>query len=243
MSSPSQTSAGIRADSVLKQTGVKSYFRTALSVLPLNEASIRKAAILVLKGGVIAYPTDTVYGLGCDPFNKQAVKKLTKAKGREAKPLPILVSSIRNAFRLGIFDERAKILAEKFWPGQLTIVVRKKPTVHRTVTMGRNSVGIRLPDNPKLRKLIERCGGALVGTSANISGRPACKTAKAVASELGAYTDLILDGGRSPSQSGSTVIDLSSPRKVRVLRTGRISEAHIKRVLREGRQKRFEVKV
>ena len=167
---------------------------------------IGEAARLVHEGGLIAYPTDTVYGLGCNPFDADAVDRLVKAKERVKGSLPVLVSSLAEAERIGEINEVAAALASKFWPGPLTLVVRMRSNLPATVTGGSQLVGLRIPNHETARTLIQESGGAIVGTSANISGRQSLTTAWDVLRELEGRIDLVLDGGPTPLARESTVL-------------------------------------
>jgi len=188
-----------------------------MKVLTANEKTIRIAAQTVRKGGVIVYPTDTVYGLGCDPFNQEAVKRIFTIKGERTKPLPILASNIKEAEKIAHITEKAQKLAEKFWPGPLTMVLLKKPSLLDVVTCGLDSVGVRVPNHPVALELIREAGGLLVGTSANKSGEKPPQTAEEVARQIGEEVDLVLDGGFAPLGESSTIVDLimGTPRILR----------------------------
>src|SRR5437660_143610 len=167
---------------------------------------IGEAARLVHEGGLIAYPTDTVYGLGCNPFDADAVDRLVKAKERVKGSLPVLVSSLAEAERIGEINEVAAALASKFWPGPLTLVVRMRSNLPATVTGGSQLVGLRIPNHETARTLIQESGGAIIGTSANISGHRSLTTAQDVLRELKGRIDLVLDGGPTPLARESTVL-------------------------------------
>lgn len=188
-----------------------------MKVLTANEKTIQIAAQTVKKGGVIVYPTDTVYGLGCDPFNREAVKRIFTIKGERTKPLPILASSIKEAEKIAHITEQAQKIAEKFWPGPLTLILLKKPSLLDAVTCGLDSVGVRVPNHPVALELIREAGGLLVGTSANKSGEKPPQTAAEAASQIGDEVDLILDGGFAPLGESSTIVDLvmGTPRILR----------------------------
>lgn len=188
------------------------------------------AAKVVRRGGLVAYPTDTVYGLGCDPFNPKAVEKLIEAKGRGKKPLPVLVDELSSAERIAVISQKARELAQRFWPGPLTIVVPRKPSLPDVVTFGEPKVGVRVPNLSDTIELIRLSGGALIGTSANKSGAPPPRSAEGVVRELGDKVDVILDGGPSPIGVPSTVIDLSQE-PPRVLREGAVSRRDLEKVL------------
>jgi L-threonylcarbamoyladenylate synthase len=191
---------------------------------------IRQAARLVHEGGLIAYPTDTVYGLGCDPFNSDAVDRLVEAKERVKGSLPILVSSLAEAERIGEINEVAAALASKFWPGPLTLVVRMRSNLPTKVTGDSQLVGLRIPNHETARPLIQESGGAIVGTSANISGHRSPSTAQEVLRELGGRIDLILDGGPTLLGRESTVVRIIGD-AITVLREAAISQDDILKAL------------
>ena len=187
---------------------------------------IKEAAKLVLEGGLVAYPTDTVYGLGCNPFDADAIDRLVKAKERVKGSLPILVSSLQDAERLGEISGSAWRLVNRFWPGPLTLVVRPRMNFPSYVTGDKLLVGLRIPNHDTARRLIDECGGALIGTSANISGRPSLRTAEEVVRELGDRVDLVVDGGPAPLGRESTVVRVLGDEST-VLREGAISRDDI----------------
>jgi len=201
-----------------------------LRILKPSQSSILEAIRVIKIGGLIVYPTDTVYGLGCDPFNTFAVKRLIDAKGQRKKPLPILASDIEHAKIVAEVTDAAEKLARRFWPGPLTIVLKKKPRVPQIVTFGSDTVGVRVPNHPVALELLRRCDGLLIGTSANISGKMPTATAEDAANQLGDKVDLILDGGRAILGKGSTVINLAD-RRFRVERVGPISLKEIESIL------------
>ena len=203
----------------------------ALQNLSTRVRDIEKAASIVKRGGIVAYPTDTVYGLGCDPRNPRAVKRAMHVKGKKReKPFPILVSSSRLADRIAVMDRRAKTLAYSFWPGPLTLVLKSRVRFPNALTLGRKTIAVRCPNNRVALKLIRKCGGLLTGTSANLTGRPPCTNAKMVRRSLGERIDAVLDGGQSPRQVGSTIVRVNS-RGVTILRKGPISDKQVKRAL------------
>jgi L-threonylcarbamoyladenylate synthase len=191
---------------------------------------IEEAAKLVLEGRLIAYPTDTVYGLGCNPFDADAVDRLGKTKERVKGSLPILVSSLKDAERLGEISGLAAILANRFWPGPLTLVVRPRSKVPARIIGDSLLVGLRIPNHETARRLIKECGGALIGTSANISGRPSLRTAKEVLRELEGRVDLVVDGGPASLGRESTVVRVLGDEST-VLRDGAISRDDILKTL------------
>lgn len=191
---------------------------------------IEEAAKLVLEGGLIVYPTDTVYGLGCNPFDTGVVDRLVNAKERVKGSLPILVSSLKDAERLGEINGLAARLANRFWPGPLTLVVPPRTSFPSRVTGDAVLVGLRIPNHEIARRLIKESGGMLIGTSANISGRPSPRTAEEVVSELGDRVDLVVDGGPAPLGRESTVVRIQGE-DYAVLREGAISRDDILKTL------------
>ena len=189
-------------------------------VCRVSEPNIRLAAKVVRHGGVIVYPTDTVYGIGCDPRNGPALTRLCRIKGRENKPLPVLCDSLESASRLIEFNGTSKALAKKHWPGALTIIARLKMKLPRAINQGTGTLGVRVPASTSCVKLISACGGYLVGTSANKSGKPSCRTAQEALEALGEEVDLILDGGMLNARE-STVVRVTDE-EIEVLRMGEV---------------------
>ncbi len=189
----------------------------------LQDLSISRATETLRSGGVVAFPTDTVYGVGADPFQPEAVRKLYQIKGRPIdKPIPILVGSVDDVQRVAqnlptIFGQ----LAEHFWPGELTLIVEAK-ALPAEVTAGGHTVGVRMPDHPLALALLQRYGGAIATTSANKSDEPPATSAAEVRAELGELVGVILDGGQTATRVASTVLDLSVLPPV-ILRHGGIS--------------------
>lgn len=199
-------------------------------IVGISVDDIKEAAKLVLEGRLIAYPTDTVYGLGSNPFDADAVDRLVKAKERIKGSLPILVSSLKDAERLGEIRGSAATLANRFWPGPLTLVVRPRSNFPARITGDTLLVGLRIPNHETARRLIEECGGALIGTSANVSGRPSLRTAKEVLRELEGRVDLVVDGGPASLGRESTVVRVLED-ETTVLREGAISRDDILKAL------------
>jgi L-threonylcarbamoyladenylate synthase len=193
-----------------------------MTVLKATKNNIMVAAQIVRKGGLVVYPTETVYGLGCDPFNIEAVKRILKVKGNRSKPLPILAASIVDADKVAFVSPNGKRLAAKFWPGPLTMVFPKKPNFPDDVTFSLDSVGLRIPDNDVALHLIRLCGGLLIGSSANRTGEEPPRAVQEMSGELKEMVDVVLDGGTAAQGMPSTVADLTSE-KPRILREGTIS--------------------
>ena len=192
------------------------------------EYSIR----LILSGKVVAFPTDTFYGLGADPFNLAAVSEVYRIKGRTAdRPLPLLVASLDQALELTHDPPRLFFtLAEKFWPGPLTLVVPASRRIPLKVTANTGKVGLRWPRAPLAEALITAAARPITGTSANLTERPACTTAAEVDEQIGDTLPLILDGGQTHGELASTVVQIEGERP-RILRLGMVSEAELKEFL------------
>ena len=176
-----------------------------------GECSIQDAAKIVARGGVIAFRTDTFYGLGANPFNTDAIKKIKELKGREdSKPILIVIGDRDQVDRFIANQSKTfGVLAERFWPGPLTLIGNAAPDLPEEITAGTKTVGVRLPNDDQVRALVRACGGALTATSANLSNQPPAKTAEEAREYFGALIDLIVDGGPARTDSPSTVVDVS----------------------------------
>ena len=199
--------------------------------LNCSDENIAIAADGVKKGKIVVYPTDTVYGLGCDPYNDSAVDMIFKIKGRmEGKPLPLLCSSVKDAGRIAKLNEQAMKLAEQFWPGALTLVAELiDDRISGKVSAGTNTIGVRVPNHQCALQLIDNCGGVLVGTSANRSGYSPAKSAEEVLKALDDF-DILLYGGKTPLGIESTALDVSTG-KIALIREGYITRERIERAL------------
>jgi L-threonylcarbamoyladenylate synthase len=197
-----------------------------------DTAAIHEAALLLRQGGLVAFPTETVYGLGADARNVSAVQRIFTAKGRPANH-PLIVH-IADAALLdewaGHVPEAARRLAAQFWPGPLAIILNKKPDVPLAVTGGQDTVALRVPNHPVALQLLRAFGGGVAAPSANRFCRISPTQAAHVAQELGDSVDLILDGGACQVGVESTIVDLSGGQP-RLLRPGHISPAAIGAVL------------
>lgn len=203
-----------------------------LKVEPSNfDHALECATRLITDGKVVAFPTDTVYGLGADPFNLAAITEVFRVKGRAFnRPLPLLVNSLDQAIELtfdppGLFFD----LAGRYWPGPLTLVVPASRLIPLKVTGNTGNVGLRWPRAPVAIGLIAATGRPLTGTSANLTDHPACKTAGEVERQIGGLVSLILDGGPAEDDA-STVLDLTGDHP-RILRHGPIPEEELKELL------------
>ena len=188
------------------------------------EEQIARGVAILRRGGVVAYPTDTLYGLGADITQPAAVEQVFEIKGRpHGMPLPVLLSGPQD---LSLVSDDvpplAWTLAERFWPGPLTLVVPRAPRVPAIIGARGWTVAVRVPDHPVPRELARRLGSPITGTSANLSGGPSPHTADDVRRQLGDSVGLIIEGGPPPDGRASTVLDITqSP--PRVLRLGAIS--------------------
>jgi L-threonylcarbamoyladenylate synthase len=198
------------------------------------------AAEYVIEGKVIGFPTDSVYGLGGDPQNPEVINKIFEIKFRDrSKGLLLLVSDIEEAKKIAEFNPLAKKLAESFWPGQLTLILkRKEPNIiPPELTAFKTTIGVRVPNNNIILEILkilkeERNFGGLIGTSANYSGEPPSISGDEVAKKFLSPIDLIIDGGKSHSKVATTIIDCSS-NKTEILRVGVIKEEEILKVLNQ----------
>ena len=203
-----------------------------MKVLPASEEAIGVAARILAEGGLVAFPTDTVYGVGAHAFQPDAVERIYVAKIRPRdKAIPILLARADDLVLVaeGI-TETAWLLAERFWPGGLTLVLPKKAKVPDVVSAGGPTVAVRVPDHPVFLALVAALGAPLAATSANLSGRPSLITAQDVEAELGGRIELILDGGACTGGVPSTVLDLTTDPPT-ILRAGAIVEEEINAAL------------
>lgn len=195
---------------------------------------LNKAAELIRNGEVVVMPTETVYGLGANALDENAVKKIYEAKGRPSdNPLIVHVSDFSEVEELVIeIPEGAKLIAEKFWPGPLTVILKKKPIIPECVSAGLKTVGIRLPENEIARNFIRACGVPIAAPSANISGKPSPTKFEHVYEDMNGRVAGIIRGGDSGVGVESTVIDMTSEIPT-VLRPGGISVEQLREVLGE----------
>jgi len=194
---------------------------------------IREAAQVLRKGGLVAFPTETVYGLGADVLSPEAVQKVFRAKGRPSdNPMIVHISDQGQLFDL-VDDEvpvKGEALAAAFWPGPLTLVMKRTILVSDSVTAGLDTVAIRMPNHPVALALINEVGGGIVGPSANLSGRPSPTNASHVLDDLRGRIDLILDAGACEIGVESTVIDVTVEPPV-ILRLGGLPVSRIEEVI------------
>jgi L-threonylcarbamoyladenylate synthase len=186
--------------------------------------SLLRISDLIARGGVIAFRTDTFYGLGADPFNRDAVQRIKQLKGREANKPILIVLSERPAVTRFIAERTPAfdLLAGRFWPGPLTLIGHAPAELPAEITAGTKTVGVRLPDDDRVRALVRACGGALTATSANPSNEKPARTAHEVFSYFGNGVDLIVDDGDAVTDQPSTVVEVCDV-EPRLIREGIIS--------------------
>lgn len=194
-----------------------------LRTVSLSAREFELILSLLRAGGVIAFPTDTAYGLGADPFNEKAIANVFALKGRpETKPILLLVDSLHMAKSITLPNPLLDRVASAFWPGPLTLVLPASPEVPQSVTAGTGTVGIRWPVAPFAVELLKRFGKSITATSANRSGQPSCVTAAEVLAEFAESPYILIDGGELPVRGGSSLLDLTATPPV-LLREGPIS--------------------
>ncbi len=201
-----------------------------------SEETRRRASTIIAGGGIVAFRTDTFYGLGVNPFGERALRALNNLKGREAKPILVIISDAAQAERFvkaksALFE----ILVAHYWPGALTIVEEAR----WELSANTKTIGVRLPDDEQVRDFVRTCGGALTATSANLAGQPPARTALEVSQAFSNNIDLIVDSGDARGGKPSTVIDISKG-EARLIREGAVSQHELHLILNSiGRQLRF----
>ena len=199
-------------------------------IYPDSAGARERAARAAAAGRIVAFRTDTFYGLGADPFNPAALDRLNELKGRDGKPILVVVGDEDVAGRL--VSERTaafELLSALYWPGPLTLVAAARPEVPEVLTAGTGLVGVRLPDDEEAREIVRACGGVLTATSANPAGQPPARTAADVVAYFPSGLDLIIDGGDARGERPSTVLGVygARPSLIRegVIRRGEIEES------------------
>jgi L-threonylcarbamoyladenylate synthase len=189
---------------------------------------IAAAAAVLRRGGVVVYPTETLYGLGARADDEAALARLARAKLRpEGKPLPLVAADLAQVERVATLAGPAARVAARLWPGPLTLVLPARAGVSAAVTGGTGTVGIRIPGSEVARALALGAGAPLVSTSANPSGGPPPSTVAALDPALVAAVDHVLDGGATPGGDPSTVVEIGPDGAVRVLRAGAVDPARV----------------
>lgn len=200
-------------------------------IFAANKENIKKAGKLLAEGGVVAIPTETVYGLAANALDSNAVKKIFEAKGRPAdNPLIIHITKAEDMEKYAYPNEKAYALAKRFWPGPLTIILPKKDIIPSIVSAGLDTVAIRCPSHPIARQIIDEAGVPLAAPSANLSGKPSPTKAEHVFDDFGDKIDGIIDGGSCDCGLESTVVTVATNPPV-LLRPGFITPAKLREIL------------
>ena len=190
-----------------------------------HKEGIEKASQIINQGGIVVFPTDTVYGIGCDPYNKDSVRKIYEIKSRKiSKPFPVLVYSKDIAERIAFFDEFTKKIVERFWPGPLTIILKLTDENLKESLNITDKIAIRVPNHKCTLELLKKCN-FLVGTSANISGHSSFTNPDECFNNFRKY-DVFVDGGIITSKSESTIIEIENE-EIRIIREGSLSHEEI----------------
>lgn len=201
-------------------------------VVPESDRAAADQAVDVLRsGGLMCYPTDTVYGIGAAAADDAAVRRLYAVKGRAPdKPLPLLLAEAGDAARFAEVTPLVQTLAHRFWPGALTIVMRKLPSYRSLALAGHDTIALRVPDREVVRAIVRMFGWPVTGTSANRAGAPPPASAVEVQFQLGEMVDLIIDGGSCRGREESTVIDITQE-PPRILRAGAVGRRELQAVV------------
>ncbi|MDX2276306.1 MAG: L-threonylcarbamoyladenylate synthase [Hyphomonadaceae bacterium] len=199
----------------------------------IGREDIEQAAAILRAGGLVVFPTETVYGLGADAANAQAVARLYAAKGRpHFNPLIAHVADLAEAERHGVLHPIARELADAFWPGPLTLVVKRREssTIAELACAGLATVALRAPSHPAAQALLGAFGGPIVAPSANVSGRVSATKAEHIAADLRPLVDLVLDDGPSPIGLESTIVAVDELGRARLLRPGAITRESVEAI-------------
>lgn len=197
---------------------------------------IRYAADQIRAGQVLGMPTDTFYGLAADPFNLRAVDRVYEIKSRSRhKPLSLLIEDVEQAEDLAKLPDEFRMLAKKFWPGPLTIIVKAASRLPLKVTANTGNVALRVPNAKIPHAVVTAAGIPITATSANLSGESECTSAEAVREQLGVRIPIIVDGGVSPREIASTIVDLTDEEaRWKILREGAIPAQEISEFFAQG---------
>ena len=194
-------------------------------IVTCEPSGIKLAATTIKNGGLVVFPTDTVYGLGCDPRNPKAVQSIFRIKkGNESKHLPVLGYSKEEISKIAVFDDISIKIANRFWPGQVTLVLKIKDDEIKNSMNLDDKIAVRVPDHPCALSLLKECK-LLVGTSANFSGLPAFSDSKKVLESFSGY-DVFLDGGVISNTVESTIVEVVGG-KLKILRQGNVTKKEL----------------
>jgi L-threonylcarbamoyladenylate synthase len=198
-----------------------------------HRVELNKAASIIRSGGVVAFPTESFYGLGVSAWHEKAIQRLFAIKEREEnQPILLLIPtrSLLNQYVIRIPDIATQIM-EQFWPGGLTLIFEANPDLPHLLTSGTGKIGLRISSHPVAAALVKAVGAPITGTSANISGQAACSSAEAVRHSLGRSVDFVLDGGDTKGGKGSTVLDITVDPPA-ILREGMVTRKQLEAYLR-----------
>ena len=194
-------------------------------IVACDQNGINLAATTIKNGGLVVFPTDTVYGLGCDPRNAKAVEAIFRIKKREGtKALPVLGYSREEISKIAVFDEMSSIIADRFWPGQVTLVLELKDNEIKKAMNQDDKIAVRVPNHPCVLALLKE-SKLIVGTSANFSGLPSFSDSKKVQENFSGY-DVFLDGGTILNSTSSTIIEVKNG-TLEILRQGKVTREEI----------------
>jgi L-threonylcarbamoyladenylate synthase len=198
-------------------------------IVACDPDGIKLAAITVKKGGLVVFPTDTVYGVGCDPRNPKAVEAIYRIKKRgKSKNLPVLGYSKEEVSKIVVFDKISNKIADRFWPGPVTLVLKLKDEEIKKAMNLEDRIAVRVPNHPCALSLLKECQ-LIVGTSANYSGNPPSSDSKKVLENFSGF-DVFLDGGRISNSDESTVIEIVEG-DLKILRHGKITKTELIAIL------------
>ena len=206
---------------------IKQKITTRILKVNCDDEGIEKTNQIIKQGGIAVFPTDTVYGIGCDPYNEKSVEKIYEIKSRDiTKPFPILTHSIETASKICHMDKFSKKIAQKFWPGQLTIILKVTDENLKKTLKLKDKIAVRVPNHKCTLKLLKKCN-FLVGTSANVSGHSPHTNPKDCFEKL-QEQDIFIDGGTIVSKTVSTIIEIVDE-EIKIIREGSITKEEILR--------------
>ena len=203
-----------------------------MKIINPNTEGIKEAVKKILEGGIIFIPTDTVYGIAANPYNDKAIKKIFSIKKKSLNnSLVLLCSNYKMAKKYAIFNKIADNLKKNFWPGPLTLILKKKSSlkISKKWVSKNNSIGVRIPDHSIPKKIINKCNFPIFCTSANISGKKSCRNVNDIVKNFKNKKITIINGGKTKFGIDSTIIDVTKD-KINILRKGYINKKKIKKL-------------